>query len=178
MMSDTNISVLSGRVIYDPEIGTTRNGLPQVRFRLACHHNRRAEQEPGGWQEETIYIPLVAFGALAERIGRIVHKGDLLTITGRINTYSYETHVRIPGVGTGRRNLSGPGAVAGQAPGENSLAVEKHHGFEVVVSKCSVLLRPGNGFSGESANAEAGYSSEDTLSECEMVLTEEEEFPF
>ena len=82
-----NHTILSGRPVADPDTGTSQNGKPYARFRLA--HDRRNGAQ--GADRDAMFINCVAFSGLAESIvGPYVHKGHKLTVAGRLEPDNYD----------------------------------------------------------------------------------------
>lgn len=75
---------LMGRLTADPELRTTQNGIAVCGFTLAC--NRRTSGE----QQTADFIDCTAWRGLAEIIAKHKHKGDMLVVSGRIETRTYE----------------------------------------------------------------------------------------
>ena len=78
-----NIIIERGRLVSDPEIRATEQGLSIARFRMAVD---RMKKEDGA-----DFIPCVAFGKTAETIEKWFRKGNMITISGRVQTGSYTT---------------------------------------------------------------------------------------
>jgi single-strand DNA-binding protein len=54
--------------------------------------NRRwRDQGTQEWQETTTYLDVVAWGTLGEHVARSLHKGDRVTVTGRLDQRSWES---------------------------------------------------------------------------------------
>jgi hypothetical protein len=82
-----NHMILSGRPVADPDTGTSQNGKPYARFRLA-HDRRNGAQDD---EREALLINCVAFDGLAASIvGRYVRKGQKLTVAGRLEPDNYD----------------------------------------------------------------------------------------
>lgn len=81
-----NVVALTGRLGADPEIKTTQSGTAVLSFQIAVERNYAAQ----GQQRETDWIACVAWRNTAEFIGRYFHKGDMIALTGRLQTRSYE----------------------------------------------------------------------------------------
>ena len=73
---------LVGRTTKDLEVRNTQSGTAVVRFTVAV--NRRKKDDGAD------FISCVAFGKTAENMGKYVHKGDMVGVSGRIQTGSYE----------------------------------------------------------------------------------------
>lgn len=80
---------LIGRLAQDPEVRYTKTGKAVTSFTLAVSRNFGA---PGQEQREsTDFIPIVAWGNLAEMIGSALAKGYRVFVEGRLQVRSYET---------------------------------------------------------------------------------------
>lgn len=81
-MSDLNQWTGIGRLGKDPEIRRTADGKAIASFSIAC-----------GWKtkdkEGTDWIPVTAFGKLAEIIEKYVQKGSQVLIQGQFKTDKY-----------------------------------------------------------------------------------------
>lgn len=82
-MSSLNSCSFIGRVGKSVETKTLDNNNEVANFSLAI-----SEKYKSG--ESTTWISCVAFGKLAEIIGKYVGKGDLLYVNGRLNNRQYE----------------------------------------------------------------------------------------
>jgi single-strand DNA-binding protein len=87
-MPTLNKVFLTGRLTRDPEVRFTPGGTPVANFAVAS--NRRFRDQSGEWKEETTFVNVVAWQALAERIRDTLHKGSPVLIEGRIQTRSWE----------------------------------------------------------------------------------------
>lgn len=82
-----NSVTLTGRITKDPEIRYSSNGMASVRFTVAV--DRRAARDQNG-NRPADFISCVAFGQPADFISRFVKKGNMLAISGRIQTGQYQ----------------------------------------------------------------------------------------
>lgn len=80
-----NKVILIGRITKDPELRKTQSGASVVSFTLAC--NRRNKQEG---QPDADFINCVVWNKVAEAVEQHVTKGELLGISGRIQTRNYD----------------------------------------------------------------------------------------
>lgn len=81
---------LIGRIGKTPEmqtVGATKD-YALTKFSLAT--NERYKDKNGKWQESTQWHNLVAWGKTAERISKMVTKGQEVMIEGKIVNKSYE----------------------------------------------------------------------------------------
>ena len=82
-MASLNKIILVGRLTADPELRYTPSGAPVANFTLAV--DRKFSKN-----DETDFIPVVAWRRLAEICNEFLHKGKLIAVEGRLQTRSYE----------------------------------------------------------------------------------------
>ena len=82
-MAALNKIILIGRLTADPELRYTPSGAPVANFTLAV--DRKFSKN-----DETDFIPIVAWRKLAEICNEFLHKGKLVSIEGRLQTRTYE----------------------------------------------------------------------------------------
>lgn len=76
---------LMGRLTADPELRTTQSGLTVTRFAIAV---KRKYSKEG--QQDTDFINCIAWRHTAEFISKYFHKGNMIALSGSIQTGSYE----------------------------------------------------------------------------------------
>ena len=81
-----NSAILMGRLVADPEIRTTTNGVSVSSFRIAVD---RAYQKQGE-ERQADFIDIVAWRQTAEFVSRYFKKGSMIAVQGSIQTRSYE----------------------------------------------------------------------------------------
>lgn len=75
----------AGNLTADPELRYTQNGRPVVHFTII--ENRRRRTADGAFEEaEPNAFRVEAWGEQAENVAASSHKGDRLTVEGRIET--------------------------------------------------------------------------------------------
>ncbi|ADE19910.1 single-stranded DNA-binding protein [Mycoplasma crocodyli] len=79
-----NKVLLIGRVASDIRYNITSSNIPYCRFTIAVS---RRQSQP---QEQTDFIPLVAWRSSADFINRYAKKGSLVSIEGTFTSSSYE----------------------------------------------------------------------------------------
>jgi len=89
-MSDLNRVLLTGRLAADPELRYTQSGRAVVNFRIAVN-SRRMNPDTQTWEEETTFVPIVAWGKQAENCAAYLQKGRLVAVDGRLRIRSFET---------------------------------------------------------------------------------------
>lgn len=80
-----NKVILIGRTTKDIELKHTRSSKAVVSFSVAV---KRTFKNSSG-EYESDFFNCVAFGNLAETISRYVHKGDMVSVEGRLQTRTY-----------------------------------------------------------------------------------------
>ncbi len=81
-----NVAVLMGRLTGDPEIRVTPDGKKVASFSVAC--DRDFKNRDG--ERQTDFLNIVAWEKTAEFLEKYFHKGDLISIEGRIQARQYQ----------------------------------------------------------------------------------------
>jgi single-strand DNA-binding protein len=127
MAEGLNRVMLLGNLGADPELRVTPGGQAVLKLRLATNESyvdrNNVRQERTEWHRVTVW------GRRAEALGKILQKGDLLFVEGRLQTSSYEkngekrysteviaNNIVLPG--SGRARGEGAPAREGKAPRE------------------------------------------------------------
>lgn len=77
-----NTVVISGRLVYEPEIRLTSNQTPFLSTRIAVNRNDKGKT--------TDFFNLKAWNSTAQFIQKYFHNGDPIEIRGRLETSYYE----------------------------------------------------------------------------------------
>ena len=85
-MADSTITVV-GNLTRDPELRFTTGGRGTANFGIAVS---RRYQVNNGWQEQTSFFNIVAWGTLAENAAATLNKGHRVIVTGRLEQRSYD----------------------------------------------------------------------------------------
>ena len=80
-----NSVALMGRLTYEPEIKTTGSGVSVIRFQIACDR----PYVPKGQDRQADFIDCVAWRQTAEFVNRYFGKGDMIALTGSIQTENF-----------------------------------------------------------------------------------------
>lgn len=75
-----NHIVLIGRLVRDPELRYTSNGVPVTNFTLAVERNYTNQQG----EKEVDFIKIVTWRKLAETCAHHLNKGRLVAVEGRL----------------------------------------------------------------------------------------------
>ncbi len=76
-----------GIVAFPPELKYTLSGVPVLTFQLKIGRNVSTDQKK---EEVYDYFTIIAWRNLAEDISRVLKKGDIVYIDGRIRIRTYE----------------------------------------------------------------------------------------
>lgn len=88
MINLNRIEVI-GNLTRDPEMRMTPSNQSVTSFAVAT--NRRYRDNAGQWVDSPPeYHDIVIWGALGERCNQVLHKGDKVFISGRLQTRSWE----------------------------------------------------------------------------------------
>ncbi|MBS5451065.1 MAG: single-stranded DNA-binding protein [Coriobacteriia bacterium] len=88
-MSNINRVIISGRLTRDPEVRATAGGTTVMGLGVAVN-DRRRNQQTGQWEDYTNFIDCTMFGNRADSLGRILTKGMLVCIEGRLRWSSWD----------------------------------------------------------------------------------------
>lgn len=81
-----NKTILMGRLTRDPELRYTQSNIPVVSFTLAVDRGLRNATEG---QQTVDYINCVAWRGTAEFVSRWFRKGQLVAVSGKIQSRNY-----------------------------------------------------------------------------------------
>lgn len=81
-----NKIIIQGRLTKDPEAKTTASGNVLCNFSIACERSFKNEQG----KAETDFLNCVAWRGKATLVSQYFHKGDMILITGALQTRSYD----------------------------------------------------------------------------------------
>lgn len=81
-----NVVALTGRLVEDPELKTTTNGVSVCSFRIAVGR----DYAPQGQERKADFINVVAWRGTAEFVAKFFRKGQMIAVNGSIQTRQYE----------------------------------------------------------------------------------------
>ena len=74
-----------GRVVADPELRFSPSGVAVCKIRTVSSSRKR--QDDGSWvDDKTCWLDVTCFKQTAEHVAESLQKGDLVTVTGRVQT--------------------------------------------------------------------------------------------
>jgi len=81
---------VEGRVVNDPELRFAPSGVAVGSFRLVA--SSRKQDESGQWvDDKTLWLGVTCFKQLAENVAESLRRGDLVVVTGRLQTDEWES---------------------------------------------------------------------------------------
>ena len=80
-----NVICLLGRLVADPELKSTQNGVAVTSFCIAVDRS----YQPKGQERQTDFINCVAWRNTAEFITRFFHKGQRIALQGSLQSRNY-----------------------------------------------------------------------------------------
>lgn len=81
-----NVVALMGRLVYEPELKTTPNGINVCSFRIACDRNFARQGE----QRQADFIDVTAWRQTAELVCKYFQKGSMIAVEGSLQTRQYQ----------------------------------------------------------------------------------------
>lgn len=82
-----NRVILMGRLVADPELRQTPNGVSVATFRVAVDRNFQAK---GSTERQADFINCVAWRQTAEFVSRYFQKGRMIALEGSLQSRNYE----------------------------------------------------------------------------------------
>ncbi|MBM7096873.1 MULTISPECIES: single-stranded DNA-binding protein [Alteribacter] len=77
---------LIGRIVKDPDLSYTKDGVPLSRFSVAVKRNYK--NQSGKYDAD--FIPCTLWQESAERVAEHCGKGSMVSVSGRLQTKLYE----------------------------------------------------------------------------------------
>lgn len=81
-----NNCVIMGRLVADTELKTTQSGIEVCSFTVAVERSF----VKAGEEKQTDFLDCVAWRKTAAFVSKYFHKGDMIALTGEIQTRTYE----------------------------------------------------------------------------------------
>lgn len=106
-MNHLNSILLEGIVVSDPEVkSTSQTGSQLVVLRIASHRYYRSQDTPDGqWKDDTMFMDVLAWGALGRKVMELIPKGTTVRVVGRLKVSLYRSR-------DGLKDFSRPSIVA------------------------------------------------------------------
>lgn len=81
-----NIATITGRLVRDPELKQTQSGVSVCSFAVAVDRAYKSGEE-----KQADFIDCTAWRHSAEFLQKYFHKGDMIGVTGHLQTRTWET---------------------------------------------------------------------------------------
>jgi len=88
MAGDLNLCQFIGRLGRDPELSYMPNGNAVCKISIAVGEHWK--DQSGQKQERTTWVPIVAFGKLAEVMGQYLTKGSRIYVSGKMQVRKWQ----------------------------------------------------------------------------------------
>lgn len=89
-MANDNTLTVSGNAGGDAEVRFTPSGTAVCSFSVAVNRQWR-NKDTQEWEKSVSFFDVICWKDLAENVGGSVHKGDRVTVTGRLEQRTWET---------------------------------------------------------------------------------------
>jgi single-strand DNA-binding protein len=83
-----NSVIITGRLTRDPNVAHTQKGTAVCSFDIAVNRNYK-DNSTNEWKQETTYVPIVVWGAMAEKCKDRLKKGSPVHVEGRLAMSQY-----------------------------------------------------------------------------------------
>lgn len=87
LMSDLNITTITGRLVRDPIFRRTANDVASANFTIASNYAFKGKD--GNRTEEVAFVPARVFGGWADAMAKH-SKGETVVASGRLRTESWQ----------------------------------------------------------------------------------------
>ena len=87
-LPEQNQVLIAGRLTRDPNVAFTQKGQAVCRFDVAVNR-RYLDQTTNEWKDDTVFVPVVVWGAAAERAKDRLKKGTPVYVDGRLTSSEY-----------------------------------------------------------------------------------------
>ncbi|MDD4004863.1 MAG: single-stranded DNA-binding protein [Elusimicrobiaceae bacterium] len=84
-LPEQNQVLLAGRLTRDPEVRFTQKGSALCRFDIAVNR-RYLDKVSNEWKDDVTFVPVVVWGAQAERCKEKLSKGSPVHVEGRLKS--------------------------------------------------------------------------------------------
>ena len=86
-MNNLNTVLIEGNLTRDPLAIAENSPNPGCKFYIA-NNRYRIGREPGKWEKETAFFPVMVFGRMGEACSRTLKKGRGVRVCGRLKQYT------------------------------------------------------------------------------------------
>jgi len=83
------VTVPDCRVVADPELRFAATGVAVGKFRVVAS-NRKQNEQGEGVDDKTLWLNVTCFKQLAENCAESLRKGDIVSVTGKLQTDEWQ----------------------------------------------------------------------------------------
>lgn len=87
-LPEQNLVLLVGRLTRDPNVAFTQKGQAVCRCSIAVNR-RYMDKTTNEWKDDVVYVPVVIWGAAADRCKDRLKKGTPISVEGRLTADEY-----------------------------------------------------------------------------------------
>lgn len=87
-LPEQNVVLLVGRLTRDPNVAFTQKGQAVCRCDIAVNR-RYMDKTTNEWKDDVVYVPIVIWGAAADRCKDRLKKGTPISVEGRLTSSEY-----------------------------------------------------------------------------------------
>ena len=87
-LPEQNLVLLVGRLTRDPSVAFTQKGQAVCRCSIAVNR-RYLDKTTNEWKDDVVYVPIVIWGAAADRCKDRLKKGTPISVEGRLTPDEY-----------------------------------------------------------------------------------------
>ena len=87
-LPEQNLVLLVGRLTRDPNVAFTQKGQAVCRCSIAVNR-RYLDKTTNEWKDDVVYVPIVIWGAAADRCKDRLKKGTPISVEGRLTPDEY-----------------------------------------------------------------------------------------
>ncbi|MEW5950674.1 MAG: single-stranded DNA-binding protein [Elusimicrobia bacterium] len=87
-LPEQNSVIITGRLTRDPNVSYTQKGSAVCLFDVAVNR-RYLDKASNEWKDDTTFVPVVAWGQIAERCKDKLKKGSPVHVEGRLTSGEY-----------------------------------------------------------------------------------------
>lgn len=86
-----NHIIINGNLTKDPELRTTKDGIPVCGFTVAVNRKQTQAQRQNGEKPEADFFNVTAWRGLGENCAKFLEKGKKVAVVGRVSVRTWET---------------------------------------------------------------------------------------
>ena len=86
-----NKAFITGNLVRNPELRSTKDGIPVCSFTVAVNRKQTSAQKQNGEQPEADFFNVTAWRQLGENAAKFLEKGKKVGVVGRVSLHTWET---------------------------------------------------------------------------------------